>query len=257
MTVLRPDEKLPVYFMAAPIGDHITDISIAVTRLIGQLEMLIVENIGTVGEDDLIGRLRAMGIVSAGQQLVGLSGLDHHEVCPPCVDQFVKDRKSFGMIADKGLCCFVDPGRSVVRHLLDNYSDTVELVPVGASSAMDAAIMISGVNCTNFVFMGHYPESHHWFPEMVSRGVPTIAYVRGDSLKAFWLAVRQQFGSDGALCLSVFKNLRARLRTAQECFMLTDTPECIDAIAEPLKTPQKDSCDNFVVILHRHWNSET
>jgi hypothetical protein len=24
-----------------------------------------------------------------------------------------------------------------------------------------------------------------------------------------------------------------------------------------LKTPEKDSCDNFVVILHRHWNSET
>lgn len=255
MTRLRSDEKLPVYLMAAPIGEYITDISIAVTRLIGQLELLIVEDLGAVGKDDLIEKLRAKGIVSADQQLVGLSGLDHHEVCPPCVDQFVKARKSFGMIADKGLCCFVDPGRSVVRHLLDNYADTVELVPVGASSAMDAAIMISGVNCTNFVFMGHYPESHQWFHELVNGGVPTIAYVRGDSVKAFWLAVRQEFGSDCTLCLSVFKNLRGRMRTAQERFMLSDTPECIDAIAEPLKTPEKDSCDNFVVILHRHWQT--
>jgi hypothetical protein len=92
------------------------------------------------------------------------------------------------------LPAFLDPGLALVQWLA-RQPDRVRLEPVGASTALDATLAINAVDCTRFVFCGHFPESHDLTPLQLLDW-PALCYVRGDSLQAFLAEVQQVLGQD-------------------------------------------------------------
>ncbi len=248
---MKQSTRLPVYLLVAPIGEITGDMSLTALRIIGHLETLLVEDTGTQSPYGIVQKLKTMSIIKPDQRLVPIaSGTD----CGPClkvVDECVAAGKPFGMLADSGMCCFNDPGVEVVSHLVKNYGETVELVPIGASSAMDAAIMMSGVDCTNFVFMGHFPETLNWYADLLQKGIPGICYVRADAGRKFFENALAEFGPGCRLTLSVFKNIRGNARRAQEHFLVRDASRRIDELVDESINRKDENQDNMVVIIHK------
>lgn len=260
MTTRRPAERIPVYLLAAPIGDYAGDMSLAALQLVGQVPMLIVEDTGVQNPNDLLDRLKRTGVIKPHQHLVGIRANDGDRPWREPVDRMVAEGRPFALLADKGLCCFLDPGLDVVQYLLEHHADRVELVPIGASSALDAALMMSGVDCSRFSFLGHFPEVFAWWTDAsIRQGAPAIAYVRGDSLAGFWRQARQRFGTDRRMQMTVLRNIRARLRRTYARFDL-DGPcpgidDRIDALMHDPGERQGTFLHDFVVILHRAWDA--
>ncbi len=259
MTTRTPAERIPVYLLAAPIGDYAGDMSLAASQLVGQVAMLIVEDTGVQNPNDLLDRLKRTGVIKPHQHLVGIRANDGDRPWREPVDRMVAEGRPFALLADKGLCCFLDPGLDVVQYLLEHHADRVELVPIGASSALDAALMVSGVDCSRFSFLGHFPETFAWADASIRDGTPAIAYVRGDSLGEFWGQVRQRFGADRRMRMTVLRNLRARLRRAWARFELDDPDPGIDARIDALMQGPEGAegtyLHDFVVVVHRAWNA--
>lgn len=239
-----PERRLCVYCIATPIGDYLSDFSLNALRLIRRLPILFVENTLTPG-DDLIARLKSRGLISDDQKLIELTESSIGKMEIEFIDELVAARQSFGLMADRGLCCFLDPGLTVVRHLITRHADTVDLVPIGASSALDAALMISGVDCSRFVFLGHYPEVFFWPNEVIHQKIPLVAYVRGDSLCRFLDEARNEFATSSNLVLTLFRNIRGRMNRLRECFPLHHVGPSVIG---------DDQQNGFTAIIHAPWD---
>lgn len=167
--------RTPVYLVAAPIGDYLQDMSVAAFHALRAVRHLFVE-----ADDAFVARLRE-------QQLVGQA----HRVYSLETDQLgragelLEAGEPFALLASSGIPCFLDPGRHIVRLCLDRYLDRVELVPVGLSSALDAALCMCGVDVDRFHFNGHYPEHYAFEDPLPERSVPLVYFVRGPAVNAF------------------------------------------------------------------------
>ena len=163
-----------VYLVASPIGDHLSDLSVAATRTLRKVRHLFVE-----AEDAYLERLRQHGIIGP-EHILHLLDQPHLEQ----VKELLAAHESFALLPSSGIPCFVDPGREIVDLCLGEYLDEVELVPVGMSSALDAALSACGADVTFFRFNGHYPEQF-LAPEQDGAMVPLVYFVRGHALTSF------------------------------------------------------------------------
>ncbi len=214
--------------------------------------MVFVEDTGFDVEDLLVEKLRAKGILTEEHKLIPIAGPDDSRRQLPLVDEMIREGTSFAILSDRGLPCFIDPGTEIVNHVIEKHTGSMELVPIGASSAMDAAIAMSGVNCTRFIFLGHYPQDHGLDRDFLSLGVPAVIYVRGDSLVSFIESLRTRLGRKaGAFRLTVFSNIRQRLHSGLRRFKLSEPTENFAVFSPDDDSPADGICqNNFTVILH-------
>lgn len=209
-----------VFLIPSPIGDSFGDFSLAGLQIIEAVTHLFAE-----ADDAFIARMRKGDRITAQHEVYFLSGEAtadgpfDREACPAKASELVRAGKSFAILASSGLPCFVDPGFDVVNRLLQQHMDEVELVPVGMSSAMDAALSMSGVDIQQFVFLGHVPEYYSIGPEFFAHGFAVVYYVRGPALAAL-------LGEVGKLNLKIdrimiFKDIRKKSRS--RVFLRHDT----------------------------------
>jgi len=194
--------RCKVYLIPSPIGDHFTDFSFAGLRAIEKLEHLFVE-----AADAFLDRMRARGLITDRHQVVVLSDA---EACVTRATALVEAGASFGILASSGVPCFVDPGHQVVARLLDHHLHQVEFVPVGMSSALDAALAMSGRDIQRFVFGGHAPECYTLDASILAPGLPLIYFVRGPGVRALLDELRTQGAAVQRVLL--FKDIRKKSR---------------------------------------------
>ncbi len=172
-----------LYLVAAPIGDTLSDLSIDGLRLMRTVPTIVLE-----ADDGYARRLREKGVLNAKQEVLTM------EDAGPTIARALDVLDGGGdvvLTASSGIPCFVDPGSRLVDEVLKSRLDTVSLVPVGASSALDAALMLSGQSLDAFTFGGHYPE--HFLPLQQSSSLlrlPTVYYVRGPAIVEFVQAIQ-------------------------------------------------------------------
>jgi hypothetical protein len=241
-----------LYLIAAPIGDFFGDLSVNALQTLRRIRVVFVEDTGFDVEDLLVEKLRSRGILTEEHELFPIAGPEDSRRQLPFVDEMIRKGTSFAILADRGLPCFIDPGTEIINHIIEKHTGSIDLVPIGASSAMDAAIAMSGVNCTRFIFLGHYPQDHGLNLDFHLLGVPVVVYVRGDSLLSFIEKLRSRLGRKaGSFYLTVFSNIRQRLHSALRRFKLSEPIESFAGF-----TPADDSTpdgicqNNFTVILH-------
>lgn len=247
------EPRVPVYLMAAPIGEHVGDMSMTVMKLVRSLSLLLVEDTGPDECNSLVGTLKSSGVIGTGQTLIPIDNSPPDSSVLQAIDRCIEAGQPFGLLPDRGISCFVDPGAKVVQYLIDHHRDRIELVPVGASSALDAAIMMSGVDCTFFSFMGHFPEQYRWPVDSLCAGIPVVSYVRFDSAARFWQAARSTIGDPSGLRISFFRNIRGRRRRFQGNFPLDMDPATTGFPGFDPRDLEGTGSDNFVAMIHPPW----
>jgi len=251
---VKTDRNKPkLYLIAAPIGDFFGDLSVNALQTLRRIRVVFVEDTGFDVEDLLVEKLRAKGILTEEHKLIPIAGPDDSRRQLPLVDKLIREGTSFAILADRGLPCFIDPGTEIVNHVIEKHQGEVDLVPIGASSAMDAAIAMSGVNCTRFTFLGHYPQDHGLDRDFLRLGVPIVIYVRGDSLVSFVESLRARLGRKaGSFQLTIFSNIRQRLNSTQRRFRLDEPVESFAGFSPADDSSADGICkNNFTVILHQ------
>lgn len=246
-------KKTKFYLIAAPIGDFFGDLSVNALQTLRKVREVFVEDTGFEGEDLLVEKLRARGILTDEHNLHPIAGPDDSLRQIPLVDELIRKGISFAILADRGLPCFIDPGTEIVNHVLDRHAERVDLIPIGASSALDASIAMSGVNCTRFVFLGHFPQDHGMKLDFERLGVPVIVYVRGDSLVDFVRKLRSRLGRRASSYrLAVLCNIRQRKNSSQRRFGLGEPIENFERFSPTDESKTDGICqNNFTVIVHR------
>ena len=212
-----------VYVMASPIGDILSDFSVAALRVLERIEHVFIE-----AEDETAQRLRERGVIRP-----------HHKVfsfedpggCLSVVERLVRDRVDFAVLASSGIPGLVDPGWQVLDWLYrSGHWRDAQLHPVGVSSALDGALALAGQQMDRFVFGGHYPE-HYLLRELRSshRSLPIIHYVRGPAIQAY---LDSAWGAYRPSRVLIFQDLRKRDRSRvwvqssqQEQTTLSEQPE--------------------------------
>ena len=145
-------------------------------------------------------KLQAKGYITAQHQLIVLDQ-QSCSIARGLLDQ----RRSFAILADTGNPCFVDPGYDIVRLILDEYLSSVSFVPLGMSSALDAALSMSGLDIQQFYFCGHFPENHLSSWPMIAR--PLVFYVAGKGVEEWlqWIHRTSVWQS-----ITLYRNIRDR-----------------------------------------------
>jgi hypothetical protein len=165
----------PVYLVAAPIGDYMQDMSVAAIHTLRSVRHVFVE-----ADDQFVERLRGQQILTGAHRVYSLARdqLDRAR-------ELIASEQPFAIVASSGIPCFLDPGRNIVRLCLDEHLADVELVPIGMSSALDAALCMCGTDIDRFLFNGHYPENYDLTGPFPDRAVPLVYFVRGPAVTAF------------------------------------------------------------------------
>jgi hypothetical protein len=211
-----PEERLPIFLIASPIGDILSDFSLSALEILKRVRHVFIEDIALEHPDLLHKRLQKKGVLGPEHRLYFISENRQDPQLFGQIDRLVQQRESFALLADKGLPCFLDPGLELVRHLLDRHGEQVELVPVGVSSAFDAAIALCGVDCSQFVFLGHFPDNRKSARNILSFSVPNIVYVKAGAWKDFvsWLReiLGRQLSRARLVALSNIRQLQNRRR---------------------------------------------
>ncbi len=162
-----------IYLVPMPIGTEWSDLSDAAREVLSTVDHLLIEHApGTVD------RMRRLGLLAPDREVIWMDGSEL-EVAKACIGR----GESIALVAATGLPGFVDPGGLIMDHWASHWWQTVDVVPVGMSSALDAALAMAGRDIRSFRFGGHFPEN--FSPVMRPSEAPQVYYVRGNALKRF------------------------------------------------------------------------
>jgi 16S rRNA C1402 (ribose-2'-O) methylase RsmI len=168
-------KPIPIYLIAVPIGSYLSDMPIASLQQIQGAKVIFIESMGR-----LVKKLQVKGYLTAAHRLIPM---DKNSL--GIAKALLERGESFAILADTGNPCFVDPGYEIVRHILDEHLDRVSLVPLGMSSALDAALSMAGLDIQKFHFCGHFPDN---YIDRIQIGdsLPLVFYVAGKGVRD-WL----------------------------------------------------------------------
>jgi 16S rRNA (cytidine1402-2'-O)-methyltransferase len=221
----------PVYLVASPIGDYLGDLSLAAVHTLKNVAHVFLE-----ADDRYAARLREQGLISSRHQV---HFLDQPQLEP--ARELIRAQKPFALLSSCGIPCFLDPGRDIVRACLDDHADEVELVPIGVSSVLDAALCLSGVQAAMFHFNGHYPEKYRFESAPDEIEVPLVYYVRGDALHEFLEELRARVAHVRRVVLleNLRKKGRSRIRVLRDF--------------EREELPPNDASADYACVIERRW----
>lgn len=175
------DELPAVYLLAAPVGGFVSDFSVSALRILKATRTVFVEDLASSAAlQQVLGRMHAL---DENHRFVPLTG-DESEACA-AADALIARGESFVVLANEGIASFMDPGLTLLQHLTTRHAGAVRLEPVGASTALDATLLVNAVDCGRFAFAGHFPENHD-FKALKLLDWPCLFYVRSDSVSAFF-----------------------------------------------------------------------
>lgn len=162
-----------IYLVPMPIGTEWTEVSEAAREVLRTVDTLLMEH-----EPRTVERMRRLDLLSAEREVLWMDGTEL-AVAQACIER----GESLALVAATGIPGFVDPGWKVMDHWASHWWRTVDVVPVGMSSALDAALAMAGRDIRAFWFGGHFPEHHR--PVRRPGHDPQVFYVRGGSLGTF------------------------------------------------------------------------
>jgi 16S rRNA C1402 (ribose-2'-O) methylase RsmI len=223
--------RIPVFLIASPIGDYLQDLSVSAIHTLESVTHVFVE-----ANDKYLERLRERNIISDRHQVYLLS-----EPQLERAQGFIQAKEPFAILASSGIPCFLDPGSELVALCLDHHLDDVDLIPVGVSSALDAALCMCGLDVDIFHFNGHYPEHHVFESSLPDNGIPLVYFVRGGHVADFLADVRTHVSHVRRLVL--LKDLRKKQRAQ---VTVVSWPPADDG-KQPIDPPDAD----YVCVIDR------
>ena len=207
-----------IYLVPMPIGTEWDDLSDAAREVLATVDNLLIEH-----EPGTVERMRRLGLLSVDREVFWMDGTEL-EVAKACIGR----GESIALVAATGIPGFIDPGGQIMDHWASHWWQTVDVVPVGMSSALDAALAMAGRDICSFRFGGHFPENHS--PVQRPSEAPKVYYVRGNALNRFVAECRGWRLNFRRLLL--FGNLRKRGQ-ARHWVLEVGRPLPVDLVDDP------------------------
>ncbi len=134
-----------LYICATPIG-NMEDVSIRLLKTLRQVDMIACE--------DTRHTLKLLNRYKIKKQLIS-----YHEHSKPEKEDYIiellREGKDIALVSDAGMPAISDPGENLVKKAI---SAGIDLEVIPGPSALIAALAISGMDTTAFVFEGFLPS---------------------------------------------------------------------------------------------------
>ena len=116
--------------------------------------------------------LRAADTIFCEDTRVTKKLLTHYKINTPCVSYHsfsgfgkikravnsLKQGKDIVLVSDAGTPTISDPGVKFIRHVREEFGDTINIHTIPGPAAVTAALSISGAPSSSFVFLGFLPR---------------------------------------------------------------------------------------------------
>jgi len=174
-----------LYVVATPIG-NLEDLTFRALRVLKEVDLIAAE--------DTRRSIKLLNHYGVRKPLVSLR--EHNEARESSrLVKKLRDGQSIALISDAGTPGIADPGARLVRLARDS---EVSVVPVPGPSAITAALSVSGIEQTEFVFMGFPPSSglarEKWFERTESEPRTIVFFEAPHRLNGTVEALQQHSG---------------------------------------------------------------
>ena len=137
-----------LYIVATPIG-NLEDMTFRAVRILREVAVVLCEDTRTTKK-----LLDHYDITTPTMSFHSHSGQAKIErVCA-----LLEEGKDIALVSDAGTPTISDPGAVLVSAVRDRFGDTVAVTPVPGPNAAIAALSVSGVPASDFLFLGFLPH---------------------------------------------------------------------------------------------------
>ncbi len=221
-----------LYIIATPIG-NLKDITLRALEILKEVDFVLCE--------DTRQTLKLLNHYGISKPLISyfqhskISKIEH-------IVDFLKQGKKLALVTDAGTPGISDPGNALIKHVTYNMKhEEIKIVPIPGSSALTAALSISGFPTDKFIFMGFPPHKkgrQKFFKEIAEAKYTIVFY---ESVHRIIKALEQ------------LKNVIDENRQIVVCRELTKQFETIyrGNVSEVLDQIKDDKIKGeFVIIIH-------
>lgn len=136
-----------LYIVATPIG-NLEDISRRALRILNEVDLILCEDTRVTKK-----LLSKYDIHTKTRSYHSHSSLSKVED----ILSYLKDGKDIALVSDAGTPAISDPGSKLVSHVQNELPET-EIISIPGPSAVAAALSISGLPASEFLFLGFLPR---------------------------------------------------------------------------------------------------
>lgn len=145
-----------LYFISTPIG-NLKDISYRAVETLKKVDVILCE--------DTRHSLRLLDFYGIKKQLISYHKYNEKERIEE-IFSLIRENKSVAVISDAGTPVISDPGNVLTMALREN---GVEYTVIPGATAFVPALILSGLECSNFTFIGFLPEKNKDREQVIKR----------------------------------------------------------------------------------------
>ncbi len=147
--VLSGNKIMPtLYIIATPIG-NLEDITLRALRILGEVDTILCEDTRVAGK--LLAKYEIKKPLVSYHAQSGAMKVEK-------IIALLGEGKNLALVSDAGTPTISDPGSLLVSQVREHFGDTVSLVPIPGPSASVAALSVSGLPASEFLFLGFLPH---------------------------------------------------------------------------------------------------
>jgi 16S rRNA (cytidine1402-2'-O)-methyltransferase len=135
------------YIVSTPIG-NMEDITLRALRILKEVDLILCEDTRETGKI-----LKHYDIQNKTQSYHANSKLSKIDT----IISYLEAGKNIALVSDAGTPIISDPGILLVQEIKRQLRG-VQIVPIPGASALLSAVVASGINCHEFVFLGFLPH---------------------------------------------------------------------------------------------------
>lgn len=158
-----------LYITATPIG-NLEDVSKRALRILTEVDLILCEDTRTTK--------KLLDYYQIKTPTLSYHQHSKIEKTEQIID-FLKKGKKLALVSDAGTPGISDPGNLLIKEAIKKLGDEFKIVPIPGSSAITAAVSISGFPMDKFLFFGFPPakkKRKKFFEEIINSKYPVIFY---------------------------------------------------------------------------------
>lgn len=133
-----------LYIVATPIG-NLEDITLRAIRILEEVDLIAAE--------DTRHTLKLLNHLNISKPLVSYHR-HNEEIRVEELLENLKNGKNIALVSDAGTPGICDPGEMIVKKCIEN---NITITPIPGACAMINALIVSGIDTSEFVFLGFLP----------------------------------------------------------------------------------------------------
>lgn len=137
-----------LYIVATPIG-NLGDITLRALETLKSVDLIVAED--TRRTLKLLNYYQIKKPIISYHQHSRLQKLDY-------IIEKLSAGQNIALVCDAGTPGIADPGGFLIKKVIEELGDKVQIIPIPGPSAITAALSISGFPAQKFVFLGYFPK---------------------------------------------------------------------------------------------------